>query len=62
MEGWSFGGVMSKIGEAAKTGLVAAKDLTVKGIETVKDPEFHEKVKGGLVTAVDATKKVFAGL
>lgn len=58
MSGWSFGSIMSKVGDAAVTGFTAAKDLTVKGIETVQDPEFQMKVKAGVSTAVDATKKV----
>lgn len=59
MSGWSLGSIMSSVGEAAKTGFNAAKDLTVKGIETVQDPEFQMKVKSGVTTAVDYTKKVY---
>ncbi len=49
---------MSLVGDAAKTGFNVAKDLTVKTVETVQDPEFQMKVKAGISNAVDATKKV----
>lgn len=49
---------MTMVGDAAKTGFNAAKEITVKTVETVQDPEFQMKVKAGISTAVDATKKV----
>lgn len=59
-DGWgsTFKNAMFTLGAVAKEGYNVTKDLAVKGVQKVQEPEFQQSVKNAVSGAIETTKAV----